>query len=141
MAFAQAGYGHERGQAVLFPGRGGHDRDAVGTPSGLAGVGGGRSFGDRAGPVLLGDGYPPGSPIVANPAQRRRDDTLTQVGQAHPARQPAGPVPSRGLLTLSDRRVETQRLRRPITDVNGPDRFLAESAAPASAATSPSLTA
>jgi hypothetical protein len=71
----------------------------------LAGVGGDQPFADRAGPVLLGDGGAPGRPVVTNPAQRRRDDMLTQVDQAHPARQPAKPVAGHGLLTLGDRRV------------------------------------
>jgi hypothetical protein len=62
------------------------------------------------------------------PAQRRRDDTLTQVEQPHPARQPAEPVAGQGLITWGDRRVEALCLGCPVTDPNGPPRFLAETA-------------
>ena len=98
----------------------------MGTPSGLAGVGGDQSFADRAGPVLLGDRVPAGA--QSSPT-RRSAGAMTRSHRSISSTLPASlrkPVPGPGL--MGDRRVEAPRLGRPVTDVNGPGRFLAEAA-------------
>ena len=126
---AQAGRRHERGQAVAFPGRSGDDRGAAGPPGGLAGAGGDQPLADRAGPVLLGNGNPARFPVVADPAQRGRDDVLAQADERHAGRQPFEAVACLRFVPRGDQRVQALGLRGPVADVDGPDGFPAKAAA------------
>jgi len=121
----EAGSGHQRGQAGPFPGRGGHDRRAAGPPRRLPDLRSEQPLADRACPVLLGDGDPASRPLVANTAQRRRDDLLAQVNDAHPGCQPLYLMTGPRFLAPGDRRIQRLRLGCPVPDMDGPGRLAA----------------
>ena len=85
---AQAGGRHQRGQAVPLTGRGRHHRPPARPPAGLPRVQGDQPLADGARTVLLRDRDLPGRPAIPDAPQRRGDNKLAQVGDAHPGREP-----------------------------------------------------